>query len=313
VGAESIRIGKSILHVKPVHEFLSEMKPNTLFPMLYIAVALYVVRFRMMENIVGGNEPEFYPVEIISTIAVMLTVILAYLVYHEARIRTGEGDRLYLGLVILFLAYYLGENNWLLVRGFLAGTAMLGALALVVFVPTLRRTYGTCRPAFWMFLAGMITIGVGTFFDATFDNESLSAFEIVKKDTFSFSRSLFEEVPELYASLFFLHAMFRFYQHTTRDRCSFVIGRSGGAVLVTGAIIAGIGNSFFLQDEGTTIWSRVFIGLIIFPVGVSIPLIYFNYFHRNGRNDPGKRINKSPGEDDPGKGTKKSPGRDDLQ
>ena len=134
------------------------------------------------------------------------------------------------------------------------------------------------RPASWLFIAGIVSIAVGTYFDATFEKESLSAFLLVKGDTFSFDRVLFEEVPELYASLFFLYSMFLLYKEVIKKECHYFIARMGGAVIVLGAIIAGVGNSFLLEDHGNTIVWRVITGIIIYFVGIQIPFQYFKRY-----------------------------------
>ena len=85
---------------------------NRMFITFYIWITLYILIFRITYDVVGPAEPEYYPLEIISTIVVVLTLILSALIYYEHRETTGEKDRLYFALIIVFviLIYYIRKN-----------------------------------------------------------------------------------------------------------------------------------------------------------------------------------------------------------
>ena len=105
---------------------------NLVFVFIYMLVALYIILFRVIYNIVGPNEPEYYPLEIITTIAVILSIVLSSLIFYENKKQTGEIDKLYLVLFIFFIAYYLAENNWLFGREFFIGTVVYAIIAGIV-------------------------------------------------------------------------------------------------------------------------------------------------------------------------------------
>jgi len=241
------------------------------FIVLLIAAGIYIIIFRVIFDIVGSNEPEYYPIEIMTTIAVILTTVLAGLIYYEDRKKHNEANPLYMGLVIIFFAFFLAENNWLLGREEFIGTIIYSGVTAIIFLFVLRHLYALERNAFWMFFIGMALLGLSIFIDAVTDHNLPISFDHPK-------RLLFEEIPDLYASLFFLYSIFLLYSKITEKEQHFKIDRSGGTVIALSVIVIGYGNSYLLEDHGESIPAfRIAIGLIFYAVGVLILLVYFKY------------------------------------
>ncbi len=215
--------------------------------------------------------------EVITTIAIVLSIVLSYLIYYEHRKTTGEKDSVYILLLIFFSAYFLAENNWLLGREFREGTVVYGIFAIIVFIMALKRTFGLNETVFYLFLIGVVSLGLGTFMDAMNDNLLPFAFKPP-------NRILLEEIPEIFAALFFLHSMLLLYLHIIKDKCWFILDKAGAAIIITAVIIIGYGNTFLLEDHDQPIpFVRVMFGMIICLAGLFIPLLYFLYFRYKGR------------------------------
>jgi len=284
------------------------------FVILYVSAFLYVLIFRVIYDIVPQHtETEFYPIEIMTTVMVLLSIIISYIIYLENRekcitLQNGtsthesvrKGNRLLTqtmmnetepnaegrestykldrAVIVLFFMYYLAESNWLPGRDYTVGTVMYGIISLVVCKFILESMYSSDRTVFTLFLLGIICIVIGSFFDAMTDGKL--PFMLVEGDSVPFSRTLFEEVPELYASILFLHSLFLRYFDITRDHTINPMDIKSASVLITSACFCGIGNSFFLLDRGQAISIiRLAIGLLIISVGVLLPYIYFRYYY----------------------------------
>ncbi len=244
---------------------------NDIFLLSYIVVSIYIIFFRFFFDIVGSKEPEYYPLEIVTTIAIILTIILISLIYYENKKSMEENDSLYFGLIIVFFAYFLAENNWLLGRESPFGTIAFGMLAFLVFLFTLKRTYGIDTSVFSLLLLGVLFLLSGTLVDAMSD-ESISV---------AFSKSdllLLEEIFEVFASLFFLHSMYLLYLHLTRKKRVFQISKNEAYLIVICASVMGYGNSFLLEDVGRPIpIYRIVIGVVLYLVGISILIFHFKF------------------------------------
>ena len=247
---------------------------SRLFLIFLIAAAIYIVIFRVMFDIVGANEPEYYPIEVMTTIAVILTTVLAGLIFYEDRKKNNKTDPLYLCLVIIFFAFFLAENNWLLGREYFLGTIIYSGVTAILFLFVLKHLFSIERNAFYMFFLGMILLGLSIFIDAVTDHNLPITFDNPK-------RLLIEEIPDLYASLFFLYSMYLLYSKITEKTRYFHIDRTGGFVVVISAIVLGYGNTYLLEEHDNPIpVIRIMIGLIMYFIGISIPIIYFKYFRR---------------------------------
>jgi hypothetical protein len=245
---------------------------NLVFISIYILVALYVILFRVIYNIVGSNEPEYYPLEISTTIAVILSIVLSSLIFYENKKQTGEIDKLYLILFIFFIAYYLAENNWLFGREFFIGTVAYAIIAGIVFLLILARTYNLEKSVFLIFLLGVICLAIGTIIDGIIDDVIPLTLDIS-------NRTLYEEVPEVYASLFFLHSLLFFYFYTTKEKSWFLLDNVGASIIVICSIIIGYGTSYFLLDHGRPIQlDRLVIGVILYLIGLFLVFGYFVYY-----------------------------------
>jgi hypothetical protein len=209
--------------------------------------------------------------EIISTCAVILSLILSAFIYYEYREQTGEKDRLYFLMIIIFIAYFLAENNWLLGREYFVGTVIYTCITGIVFLWFLKRLFTLDRLIFLIFLLGLAVLALSTIIDAINDDLLPITFDHPR-------RILFEEIPELFATILILHAMFLLYRLVTRTKCSFKLSQQDAMVFLGSVIILGYGNTYLLEDEGQPIpFYRIIIGLILYLIGVLIPLIYFKY------------------------------------
>jgi hypothetical protein len=236
--------------------------------------------------VVGSNEPEYYPLEIITTIAVILSIILSFLIFYENKERNLETYNLYLLLLIFFIAYYLAENNWLYGRESAVGTITYAFFAGAVFLFTMMKTYNINKPIFLIFSCGVIFLAVGTIIDAIIDGYIPLTFNMR-------NRILFEEIPEAYASLFFLHSMLLFYFYLTQEKSSFVLDKVGTLIIVFSSIIIGYGNSYFLLEHGNPLdINRMVVGIILYLFGLLLIIGYFMYFHVNDQTRYWRDIDK---------------------
>lgn len=242
-----------------------------IFVLSYLLVSIYIIFFRVLFDIVGSREPEYYPLEIATTIAIILTIILIFLIYYENKQFMEEHDNFYILLIIVFSAYFLAENNWLLGRESPVGTITFGVLVAFVFLIALMKLYRIDKSIFMLFLLGIILLFSGTLVDAMSD-------EII---SVAFSKSdllLLEEILEVFASLFFLHSMYLLYLHSTRENRLFQISKNEARLIVICASIMGYGNSFLLEDIGRPIpMYRIIIGIVLYLVGISILIFHFKF------------------------------------
>jgi hypothetical protein len=249
---------------------------NLVFIFLYILVAVYIILFRVVYNIVGSNEPEYYPLEIISTIAVILSIVISYLIFYENR-QKSEIDKIYLLLFVFFIAYYLAENNWLCGRESVIGTICYAIFASIVFLLMLYRTYDIEKTIFILFLLGTICLAIGTIIDAIIDDVLPLTLNLP-------NRILYEEISEVYASLLFLHSILILYFHITQEKCRFMLDDIGTSIIITCSIIIGYGNSYLLLDHGAPIRiDRLIIGIILCLTGLFMVLGYFIYYRKRDR------------------------------
>jgi len=306
--------------------------PHRPFVLLYVLAFIYVLVFRVIYDILPPHaETEYYPIEITTTIMVLLSIAVSYLIYLENRgprpashddsvVGDQAGDdqagedpvgggisqketgalkqnsdaagvpepvmvlgkfRLDRTIILLFFMFYLAENNWLPGREFTIGTAIYGLFGLVVCKYILERLYHSNRTAFFLFVLGIMSMATGASFDAMTDGKL--PFKLFDGDDLPFSRTLLEEVPELYASIFFLHSLFLHYLDTTRDHARYPIDRTATSVLLTSAVLCGVGNSFFLEDHGKPIeLTRLLIGLFIFSTGALLAYRHFRSYRVPG-------------------------------
>lgn len=265
---------QNTLGVKIIHELKPE---NLIFILVYIFIFVYIIFFRVIYNVVGSEEPEFYPMEVITTIIIILSIVVLYLIYYEHSNITGEPDLVYVLLFIFFCAYFLAENNWLFGRENIYGTVGYAIFSGIVFILTLSKTYSINRCVYIIFLLAVACLAIGSIIDAIIDGIIPITFNVYK-------RILYEEILEVYASLFFLHSILLLYLHITPEKVRFDLDKQGALIIVTSAIIIGYGNSYLLLDHGQAIqMSRLLIGIILYLFGVFMILGYFIYFRYNDR------------------------------
>ena len=297
-----------------VHSWEPRGRPHLPFVILYVSAFLYILIFRVIFNIVPPHaETEYYPIETMTTMMVLLSIVISYLIFLENRgIRitmrnesslnesvrkenrlltqdpisgvdpnaeeSEETYQLDRAIIVLFFMFYLGENNWLPGREYIVGTVIYGMIGLVVCKYVLESMYSSNRTVFTLFFLGIILMAAGSFFDAMTDGKL--PIKLTETNSVPFSRTLLEEVPEFYASILFLHSLFLRYIDTTRDHTHNPIDPTSATVLITSAVFCGFGNSFFLEDHGHTIpLIRLIMGLLIFSVGVFLTYIYFRYYY----------------------------------
>jgi hypothetical protein len=229
---------------------------------IYLAAFTYIIIFRVLNEIVGSAEPEYFPIEILTTANVILVMIFIYLIYEEDKLKIGSKNILYLFLILTFMAYYLAENNWLPQRSTKLGIVVYGALIGMVFLLAIRRIYRVDRRACAILILGIGFLVSGTIVDASSDGNL--------PITFGISRvGLIEEVLELYASLFFLHCFSLLYFSSKAPQPVMVKRRLDIAVISLGGLFFGFGNSFFICDHGREpALEQVMLGLSIVTFGL---------------------------------------------
>jgi hypothetical protein len=139
------------------------------------------------------------------------------------------------------------------------------------------RTYSVDKSIFAIFLLGTICLAIGTIIDAIID-------ELIPLTLNLTNRILYEEIPEVYASLFFLHSILILYFHITQEKSRFELDDIGASIIIICSIIIGYGNSYFLLDHGAPIRiERLIIGLVLCLTGLIIVFGYFLYYRKNDK------------------------------
>ncbi|MCK5561580.1 MAG: hypothetical protein KAJ51_13340 [Thermoplasmata archaeon] len=265
---------QNTLGVKIIRELKLE---NLIFILAYILIFVYILIFRLIYNVVGSGEPEYYPMEVITTIIIILSIVVSYLIYNEHQNNTGEHDLVFVLLFIFFCAYFLAENNWLFGRENVYGTVGYAIFSGIVFILVLSKTYPINRCVFIIFLLAVICLAIGSMIDAIIDGIIPITFNV-------YNRILYEEISEVYASLFFLHSILLLYLHVTHKKAGFDLDKQGTLIIVTSAIIIGCGNLYLLLDHGQPIqMGRLLIGIILYLFGLFVVIGYFIYFWHNDR------------------------------
>jgi hypothetical protein len=244
---------------------------NVFAILIYLGAFLYIIIFRVLNEIVGSAEPEYFPIEILTTANVILVMIFIYMIHEEDKLKIGSKNILYLFLILTFLSYYLAENNWLPERSTKLGIVVYGTLIGMVFLLAIKRIYQLDKRACALLILGIGFIVSGTIVDASSDGNL--------PITLGISRiGLIEEVLELYASLFFLHCFSLLYFSSKAPQPIMVKRRLDIAVISLGGLFFGYGNSFFICDHGREpAIEQVMTGLSIVAFGlVMVSMILVN-------------------------------------
>jgi hypothetical protein len=245
---------------------------------LYLAVLIYILVFRVYFDIVGNKETEYFPVEILTTACIICAIIFIYMIYYEEKLNIGRRNILYPLLIVTFCAYYLAENNWLLIRDHLLGTALFGGIAGLVLLLALWRMFSIDRKAGIVFFLGLSFLMLGTFVDASVDG--LIPFKLGITHT-----AIIEEALELYAIMLLLHSLMLLYFGTKTDIPVLVQSRLDLVKIASGSLLFGLGNSFLLSDIGRiTSIERMIFGLLIISIGSVILFTFLR--NRRGTKTP---------------------------
>ncbi len=236
---------------------------------IYLVVFLYVLIFRVFVNIVGSGEPEFFPIEILTTACILAAIVFIYMIYKKDVLRIGKSNILYPILLVTFFSYYLAENNWLLGRDHLVGVVILGAIIGSVFIVTLLKIYKVSLEAGVIFGLAIFFLAFGTLIDASADGYIPADFGINRA-------GLIEEVFELYASMFILHSLILLHYFSNPQNYLNSKKRRTLAKVFMGASVLSYGNSLLLYNRGEPVpISRTLTGLFIIVLTLSIFYIYF--------------------------------------
>jgi hypothetical protein len=236
---------------------------------IYLVVFLYILIFRIFNNVVGLGESEFFPIEIITTACILTAIIFIYFIYKKDLLKIGKSNILYSFLFVTFILYYLAENNWLLGRDHLVGVLVFGAIIGSVFMFSLFKIYNVNLEAGIIFGTAIIFLVFGTLVDASIDGYIPIDFGIDRV-------GLIEEVFELYASMFFLHSFIMLYFYSiTQDNLD-TIRRRTLIKIFMGTLLLGFGNSLLLQNRGESdSISRNLLGLLI--IGLTLSMFYISF------------------------------------
>ncbi|UCE73387.1 MAG: hypothetical protein JSV56_10180 [Methanomassiliicoccales archaeon] len=248
------------------------MKITAVF--LYLSVLLYVLVFRVLFDIVGSNEPEYFPMEIITTACIICTIIFIYMIYYEEKLNIGRKNILYPLLIVTFCAYYLAENNWLLIRDYLLGTVIFGVVAGMVLLFALLRMFYIDQKVGFVFFLGLSFLMLGTFVDASVDG-------LIPINLGIAYTGIIEEVLELFASMLILHSFMLLYFGTKTDVPVMVKNRLDLVKIGSGSLLFGLGNSFLISDIGRIASiQRILFGLLIIAIG---SVVLFSYLRSRRR------------------------------
>ncbi len=228
-------------------------------------MACYILVFRIAYDIVGSNEPEFYPIERVSSIALVMVIILSGLIFFEHRERSGKNDWLFIVVAITFCFLFAAENNWLLGRETLPGALIFGIALSLVFFHVLMRFYRNDKLMFGLFFIGVLLLLIGAGFDSL--NDELLSIDIMISTT-----CLMEEIPELYACLAFLHSIVLLYLHSVNGQPVFPLDNGDRVIIVASAVTISMGSIFLLAVEGEPVpANKLVVGIVILILGMAIP------------------------------------------
>ena len=236
---------------------------------LYFLILIYILIFRIFSNIITTNEPEYYPLEIITTIGIVLSIIIIYFIFKEDKLKIKKNNIFYPILLFTFVAYYLAENNWLLGRDALLGIVIYGGVFGLVLLFGMKYIYLVNKGAGFIFGFGIILLCFGTLADATVDGYVPLNLGINRI-------GLIEEVCELYASLLFLHSFLLIYFNGETEFPVLIKNKLDLTNMAVGAAVFGFGNSFLLENHNRPIpMERIFFGLMI--IAFALAILIFNF------------------------------------
>jgi hypothetical protein len=245
---------------------INERSINLTVISLYIILLGYIMIFRVFSNIIGTNEPEYYPMEMITTMCIVFSISIIYLISKEDKLDLKDGKIFYPLLLVTFGAYYLAENNWLLGRDALVGIIIYGGVSGLVLLFGLKYIYNIKKGAAIVFGLGIFLLCFGTFADATIDGYVNFNLDLVRV-------GLIEEICELFASVLFLHSFLLVYFTTRTRKPIFIKNRYDLSIMAMGAAVVGFGNSFLLESHNQPVpMERIAIGLVIITFALVIIL-----------------------------------------
>jgi hypothetical protein len=197
----------------------------------------------------------------------------------------GLNNILYPFLLITFILYYLGENNWLLGRDHLVGVLLFGAIIGLVLIITLLRIFKINFEAGAIFGIAIYFLVFGTIVDASIDG--YFPFDLGLSHA-----GLIEEVFELFASMFFLHSLLLLCFNSRSNDNPIVIDRRIFVKIFTGALFLSYGNSLLLQNKGEPVpLSRNLVGILI--IGLTLSMFYISFVKKSSSKSSEEDLDKN--------------------
>jgi hypothetical protein len=242
---------------------------NITLIILYIILLFYILIFRIFLNIIGSNESEYYPIEIITTMGVIFSIVIIFLISIENRLKLEKNYIFYPILIATFIAFYLGENNWLYGREAFVGVLIFGGVFGLVLIFGLKYVYSVKKEAGFIFGIGIFLLTFGTFIDTAVDGYIPLDLNILRIGSI-------EETCELYAVLLFLHSFLIVYFNEETGFPIYIKDRTELAYMAMGAAVFGFGNSLLLANNGRPApIERILLGLMIIAFAMVILILNF--------------------------------------
>jgi hypothetical protein len=242
---------------------------NIALIIFYVILLFYILIFRVFSNIIGSNESEYYPIEIITTMGVIFSIAIIFLISKENRLKLEKTYIFYPILIATFIAFYLAENNWLYGRETLVGVLIFGGIFSLVLVFCLKYIYLAKKEAGLIFGIGIFLLAFGTFIDMAVDG-------YIPLDVSILRFGYIEEICELYAILLFLHSFLMVYFNEETGFPIYIKNRIELTYIAMGSAVFGFGNSLLLMNNGRAPpIERTLLGLMI--IGFALVILILNF------------------------------------
>lgn len=167
------------------------------FLIIYIVLLIYIIIGRVYLNVVKGLISEHTPIEIVTPIVLIITIIFSALIFSKIKDDIVKLDRIILIFGIIFLSIFFARE--LNIRYFhWSPLDVIGFVFLIIFA---HRLWQVNKYTGYFFIFGILAILIAQVTDNLLDAEILSDPGIIR------NIGIVEESSELYASIFFLNSI----------------------------------------------------------------------------------------------------------
>lgn len=164
------------------------------FIIIYIAVIIYIITFRVILDIITGPS-ENTPVEITTTIVLVITMIFAFNIFWIFKDKSEKHENIiWLFALLFFFIFFCREMN---IRYF--HWSPIDVIGLAFILIATHHIWKIDKHTGLLCIIAVVILVVGVGFDNILDMNLISE-QVIRRAV-----SILEESFELFAALFFLH------------------------------------------------------------------------------------------------------------